>query len=236
MWQISRAGRLDRLVVFRAEAGSYVPVGELFFEGGGRSRHGRFSYARSYLASAVKRAIDPIGLPLRAKSSPAAPEEVHLAFHDAGPDGWGKGILDQAFPNRHLSMPEYLALGGLGRTGDLAFGPSPNRPATWVPGEAPLMILPDDDDDDIEALLTAAAAVDQGTGGRHHLERLFRKSSDLGGARPKARLRHEGDDWIAKFPSWGDKFDDPRMEAVCFDVCEAAARRPRRLQPSVRRR
>lgn len=222
MWRTSKAGRIDRLVVFRAEAGSYGPVGELLFEGGGKRRLGRFAYARSYLARDAKRAIDPVGLPLRTKSSAAAPEEVPLAFHDVGPDGWGKGILDQAFPNRQLSMPEYLALGGLGRTGDLAFGPTPDAPATWVPDETPLMALPDDADDDVEALLAAAIAVDQGTGGRHHLDMLFRKSSDLGGARPKARLRHEGIDWIAKFPSWGDTFDDPRVEAVCLDVCEAA--------------
>ncbi len=48
------------------------------------------------------------------------PEEVPLAFHDAGPTA-GKEILTRAFPTSVLSMPEYLALGGLGRTGDLAF-------------------------------------------------------------------------------------------------------------------
>ena len=44
----------------------------------------------------------------------------------------------------------------------------------------------------------------------------------MGGARLRAKLRHDGADWIAKFPAWGDKFDDPRLEAACLDVAEAA--------------
>jgi serine/threonine-protein kinase HipA len=160
-------------------------------------------------------------LPLRPRSALAAPEEVPLAFHDVGPDGWGKGVLDQAFPHLMLSTPEYLALGGLGRTGDLAFGPTPEGPETWVPEAAPLMQLPGGDDD-LEALLVAAAALEMGDADGHHLKLLFRHSADVGGARPKARLRHRGRDCIAKFPAWGDAFDNPRVEAACLDVAEAA--------------
>ncbi len=58
-------------------------------------------------------------------------------------------------------MPEFLALGGLRRTGDLAFGPTPDGPATWRPDEEPLVTLPDDGDD-VEALAAAIAAVDDG--------------------------------------------------------------------------
>ncbi|WP_245238808.1 hypothetical protein [Methylobacterium platani] len=76
MWQISSAGRLDRLVVFRWHAGSYVPAGELTFEGAGPTRMGRFRYARSYFARDGARPIDPLGLPLVRKSYPAAPEAV----------------------------------------------------------------------------------------------------------------------------------------------------------------
>jgi serine/threonine-protein kinase HipA len=221
MWRISKTGRIDRLVVFRALGGTYVPLGELTFEGGGGRRLGRFAYARSYLARDDKRPVDPIGLPLRPVSVAAAPEEVPLVFHDVGPDGWGKGVLIQAFPGLTLSMPEFLALGSLGRTGDLAFGPTPDGPETWVPDDEPLMDLPREEDD-LETLMAAAAAVDAGEAQRHHFKLLFRNSADIGGARPKARIRHDGKDWIAKFPAWSDRFDDPRLEAVCLDVAEAA--------------
>lgn len=221
MWRISSSGRIERLVVFRARKGAYVPVGELTFDGAGKVRSGKFVYARSYLALDEAGPIDPIGLPLGRGAAAPAPGEVPLAFHDVGPDGWGKGILEQAFPSRRLSMPEFLALGGLSRTGDLAFGATPAGPETWLPGDEPLLTLPSDDDD-IEALTQAAIALDQGEGNEHHLRLLLRASADVGGARPKTRLRHQGIDWIAKLPAWGDTFDEPRAEAASLDVAEAA--------------
>ncbi len=209
MWQTSRTGRLDYLVVYRWRGDGYGPVGDLTFEGSGPRRNGRFRYASSYFGQDGAKAIDPVGLPLVRKSYAAAPEEVPLAFHDAGPDGWGKEILTRAFPTSVLSMPEYLALGGLGRTGDLAFGPTPTSgPVTWTPPEAPLVDLPDEADD-LGALMDAAAAVEAGDAEGHHFKLLFR-NSDVGGARPKARIRSEGRQWIAKFPTSLDKFDDPR--------------------------
>ena len=191
------------------------------FQGGDVRRQGRFVYARSYLARAEKKPVDPVGLPLRHRSVAADPEEVPLVFHDVGPDGWGKEILTHAFPRVTLGMPEFLALGGPGRTGDLAFGPTPAGPERWIPDDEPLLGLPREEDD-LETLMGAAAAVDAGDAEGHHFKLLFRKSADIGGARPKARIRHEGKDWIAKFPTWADKFDNPRLEAVCLDVAEAA--------------
>lgn len=222
MWQTSKSGRIDRLVVYRWHAGSYVPAGELTFEGSGTLRVGRFRYARSYFELDDAKPIDPLGLPLARKSFPGAPEEVPLAFFDSGPDGWGKEVLRRAFPMSVLSMPEYLALGGTGRTGDLAFGPTPESgPRSWVPEEQPLVTLPRETDD-LGELMEAAAAVDAGEGAKHHFALLFRKSGDVGGARPKARIRHDGRQWIAKFPTTMDRFDDPRIEAVCLDVAAAA--------------
>ncbi|MFC6046840.1 HipA N-terminal domain-containing protein, partial [Methylobacterium hispanicum] len=218
MWRTSRSGRLDRLVVFRWHAGSYVPAGELTFEGAGEKRIGRFSYARSYLGLDDARPIDPLGLPLIGRSFAGSPEELPLAFHDVGPDGWGKEVLRRAFPRTTLSMPEYLALGGTDRTGDLAFGPSPEAgPQTWKPDEEPLIELPGETDD-LDALMAAASSVDAGEGTKQHLALLFRKSGDVGGARPKARIRYGGRQWIAKFPTAMDRFDDPRVEAACLDV------------------
>ncbi|MFK5596159.1 type II toxin-antitoxin system HipA family toxin [Methylobacterium sp. HMF5984] len=221
MWRTSKTGRLDYLVVYRWHGDDYAPVGDLTFEGTGPKRVGRFRYASSCLGHVKAKPIDPIGLRLVAKSYAAVPEEVPLAFHDAGPDGWGKEVLTRAFPESTLSMPEYLALGGRGRTGDLAFGPNPDDgPMTWLPPEEPLVDLPGETDD-LEALMDAAAAVEAGDAEGHHFKLLFR-NSDVGGARPKARIRSEGRQWIAKFPTSMDKFDDPRVEAACLDVAEAA--------------
>ena len=221
MWKLSKHDRIEQMYVFRWGPEGYAPIGLLIFEGGALQRVGRFLYGPNFLASEGRRPIDPVGLPLTKKSKPAAPEEVQLAFQDVGPDGWGKGILTQAFPRLKLGMPEFLALGGLSRTGDLAFGPTPDAPETWTPEDEPALVLPADEDS-LEDLLTAAESVDAGDAPRHYLTRLIRHSSDVGGARPKARLRSGGREWIAKFPTWGDTFDDPKAEAVCLDVAEAA--------------
>lgn len=220
MWTLSKHGRIERMYVFRWGPEGYAPIGLLAFEGGALRRIGRFLYGPTFLASEERRPIDPMGLPLTSKWK-LAPGEVHLAFHDVGPDGWGKGILTQAFPRLELGMPEFLALGGLSRTGDLAFGPTAGAPGTWTPEDEPALVLPGDEDS-LEDLLAAAESVEAGNAPRHHLARLIRHSSDVGGARPKARLRSGGREWIAKFPTWGDAFDDPRAEAVCLDVAEAA--------------
>lgn len=50
-------------------------------------------------------------------------------------------------------------------------------------------------------------------------------SSNIGGARPKARIRISDKEWIAKFSTWDDRFDNPRAEAVCLDFAEAAGLR-----------
>jgi serine/threonine-protein kinase HipA len=220
-WRISN-GRIDRLVVFKTMGDDHVPIGELTFEGSARVRQGRFVYAGSWLKNPDRIVIDPISLPLRKKSVPGLPDEVPLAFYDVGPEGWAKGVLEAAFPNLILGMAEFLALGTLQRTGDLAFGPDPDRgPETWVPADSPFLELPREDDD-LAALQAAAEAVETGLPTKTHLQMLVKSSADVGGARPKARIRHDGLEWIAKFHAWGDAFDDPRLEAVCLDLAEAA--------------
>jgi len=82
------------------------------------------------------------------------------------------------------------------------------------------MTIPDEGDT-LEQLQAAAEAADAGTATARHLDLLFRKSGDLGGARPKATIWRDGLPWIAKFRAQGDAFDDPRVEAVCLSLARA---------------
>ncbi len=218
MWPISENGRLDRLVVFASLAGETAPVGELVFEGRDRTRS-FFRYARSWLENAAGRfPLAPL-LPLKARAVASEPHAVPLFFYDAAPDGWGKSVLSFAYPEQTWGMAEFLAAAGDDRTGELLFGPDPDGPERFVPGRA--MIEPPGDETTLEALLDAAEAVDEGRPRQHHLDLLFRGSADVGGARPKTRIRRRGRSWIAKFPARGDIFDDPRLEAVCLDLAAA---------------
>ncbi|MEO0036034.1 MAG: hypothetical protein RLZZ501_2057 [Pseudomonadota bacterium] len=218
MWKISEDGRVDRLVVYLTVDGQPVPVGAITVEGKGQVRQSSFAYARSWLERGV--AISP-ALPLRSRAVVSAPHELPLPFYDAAPDGWGRGVLTAAFPRQVFGMAEFLAAAGDERTGDLRFGPTPESgPMQWVPQDDPRFTLPGDART-LQDLLEAAEAVDAGEATLTHLRRLFRSSADTGGARPKARLTLDGVEWIAKFRTWGDAFDDPRIEALCLDLARS---------------
>lgn len=217
-WQISKSGRLDHLVVFLGK--DATPVGELLFQGGGKVRSSVFRYARSWLNdTARRRPLSLVELPLRAKGKDSAPYELPLPLYDAAPDGWGRSVLEAAYPMQTFGLGEFLAAAGDERTGDLRFGHDPVLgPEQWVP-HAP-SIAPPSGSDTLEDLIVAAEAVDAGHPTAHHLSLLLRASADSGGARPKARLRHQGGEWIAKFRTWGDGFDNPRMETVCLSLAQ----------------
>jgi serine/threonine-protein kinase HipA len=224
MWCVSSSGRLDSLTVFKHLDGRYVPAGELTFQGQEILRPGTFTYVQSYLESDNAVPIDPIGLPLRQHPFPGYPE-VPLACLDAGPEGWGRTVLSAAFEASTFGAAELLAAGTTARTGDLVFGALAQAgPGTYHPDQALCPASPEAKSD-LEALMTAAIAADEGSATQEQLALLVRASADVGGARPKVRWRDGEGEWIAKFSTWGDKFDDPRIEAVCLDVAEAAGLR-----------
>jgi hypothetical protein len=70
MWRLSDAGLIERLVVFEHLGGACVPAGEIAVEGARVGRFGHFAYARSYLARADRRPIDPVGLPFGPRFRP----------------------------------------------------------------------------------------------------------------------------------------------------------------------
>lgn len=221
-WPVSKSGRIDRLVVFSMAGPTPRPVGELLFEGTAVARPSVFRYARSWLSDPEAPPLDPLGLPKRPKAVRSHPYELPLVLYDAGPDGWGKAVLANAYPNTIFGMAEFLAAAGEDRTGDLGFGPAPEEgPRRFVPEEP--LITPPDGMETLESLVEAAEALDEGRAEKHHLAMLLRSSADVGGARPKARVRRSAEDIgaIAKFPARGDAFDEPRVEAVCLSLADA---------------
>ncbi len=107
-WKISRDGRIDRMVVFVDLEGGPVPAGALTFEGRRRTQS-YFTYAKSWLAREDRFPLSPTGLPIRPRAVVSAPFAVPPPFADSAPDGWGRSILTQAFPNQDFGMGEFLA-------------------------------------------------------------------------------------------------------------------------------
>lgn len=217
-WQISD-GRIDRVVVFAQIDGAPIPAGELVFQGRTK-RLGTFSYARSWIDARLPPLV-PVDLPVRARGFEGTPNEAPLAFYDSIPDGWGLSILQRAFPSQVFGIAEQLAACGDDRTGFLSCGPTSAASERWIPEEAPELHLATGSES-FDDLIAAALAADNDQASQTQLRALFRTSADIGGARPKARIRRDGQEWIAKLPAVGDAFDEPRIEAVCLAIADKA--------------
>lgn len=216
-WQISNS-RIDRLIVFAELDGALAPAGELVFQGT-QKRIGTFHYARSWIENSNP-PLAPVDLPVRRSALPGSPAEAPLAFYDAAPDGWGTSILQRAFPLQQFGLAEKLAATGDDRIGALSFGFSPKAPSQWLPGTPELKLATGNES--YEELVLAAIAADNDSADSTQLRALFRSSADIGGARPKARVRYADKEWIAKVPALGDGFDEPRIEAFCLAFAREA--------------
>ncbi len=220
MWSISKSGHVDKLVVFMEIDSLPVPVGVLSSSGDGRLRRAVFQYGKSWLENRERQAISPVGLPLIAKPQGSI-YEAHIPFYDAVPDGWGKSVIRHAFPEHDFAISDFLAITGSDRSGNLSFGPSPSMPPEqWLPKYQQFGSIPSGAED-LEELLDAAEKSESGDANQHHFNLLFRSSADQGGARPKTTIKSGGRHYIAKFPALDDRFDDPKVEAVCLSLARA---------------
>lgn len=163
MWWTSE--KYKHLIVFLDHEGEYIPVGQLTPQGASQAH---FKFARSWLTNPDNRAIDPVFLAPRKKTILSAPYAMHLPFYDASPDGWGRQILNAAFPDHHFTETDYLAAAGDRRTGAIAIGRDPDEgPLRWRPDDSPMLGL--EETSSLEQLLEAAEAVDRQDFNLNHL-------------------------------------------------------------------
>ena len=83
-----------------------------------------FQYARDYINDKRAIALDPIALPLHAGEMVTLREGDALipdAFSDAGPDAWGRMVIDRVANPERKSEFDYLLAAGSNRTGALDF-------------------------------------------------------------------------------------------------------------------
>jgi len=120
---------------------------------------------------------------------------------DAGPDSWGRALIDRLYGAQDQLGYLRLSQGGV-RTGALLFSDSP----TSVNSTAWLASI-----SDLEDIQQAARAVELGKELPRDAEQLLRPGLSLGGARPKCSVLADGRIWIAKFPSTKDSPELPEI-------------------------
>ena len=201
----------DKLYVWVRRGESNVPIlcGELSLLNGRRCI---FSYDEAWLNHQDGFALSP-DMPLKAgKIEPQAGLDLHPIFADAGPDRWGKNVIDKVFnPDRKTPLA-YLELAGEDRIGALQFSRSNKE---YIPKLENAFYAAD-----IPNLIRAANALDMHMPIDAELKRLLRPGSTAGGARPKAIIEYNHEPWIAKFPAHGDLCDVCAIEHATLKLAQ----------------
>jgi serine/threonine-protein kinase HipA len=170
---------------------------------------GKFVYGRSYLARNDAVEIDPVELKLSDETYETARlGGVFGALRDAGPDYWGRRVIERHSGKIMLGEIDYLLESPDDRAGGLGFGlgqepPAPRRKFNKTLDLSKLQKIADDiigqeikekDDDVVQ------------------IEELMLIGTSLGGARPKTVVEDEQGLWIAKFNRPDDRWNFAKVE------------------------
>ena len=172
---------------------------------------GRFVYGRRYLAREDAVPIDPIELKLDTRTYET--QRMHGLFgalRDAGPDFWGRRVIEKYAGKPMESELDYLLRSPDDRAGALGFGlnaePSaPQREFNRTIDLARLQSLADQliRDEDQPAAATQQHEQDSD---------LLLLGTSMGGARPKVVVEDDEALWVAKFNRTDDKWNHARVE------------------------
>lgn len=170
---------------------------------------GKFIYGQSYLARANAVAIDPFELKLTTETFETRQfNGIFGALRDAGPDYWGRRVIEKYSGKIGLSELDYLLYSPEDRAGALGFGRNrkplaPLQRYSRTLNLAELQRIADaiiaDEELPIDSLSEQA-------------ESLLLAGTSMGGARPKAVIEEDDNLWIAKFNHPDDRWNNARVE------------------------
>ena len=175
---------------------------------------GRFVYGKSYLARGNAVAIDPIELKLSGDTYETARlNGVFGALRDAGPDYWGRRVIEKHAGAAQLGELDYLLNSADDRAGALGFGlnqqpPAPRRKFNKTIELAKLQEI-------AEALMREE---DVRTEEAAQVQDLMLIGTSMGGARPKAVVEDGEGLWIAKFNRPDDRWNNTRVERAMLEL------------------
>ena len=202
---------VDRLYLWSLQQPSRpLPVGELNLV---RSNQGvSLKYCTHWLEHGFALSED---LPLTDQEFlPAERNAAVGAVDDARPDRWGERVIRFIDKPGRLSLLEYLYFAGDDRFGALGVSTSPER---YLPRRlGPLPTL--EEADRIHDLIRK---VQENEPIPPELRRLVSPGATMGGARPKALLDMQGEQWVIKF-SDGEPADTPLIEHATMTLARQA--------------
>jgi len=170
---------------------------------------GRFIYGKSYLERSDAVPIDPIELKLSATTFETTRlSGVFGALRDAGPDYWGRRVIEKHAGKVQLGEMDYLLESPDDRAGALGFGlgqkpPGPRRQFNKTLELGKLQALAD-------ALIENE--LDNTDPADAQVQDLMLLGTSMGGARPKTVVEDDEGLWIAKFNRADDRWNAARVE------------------------
>ena len=145
------------------------------------------------------------------------------AVDDARPDRWGERVIRLIDKPPRLSLMEYLYFAGPDRFGALGVSTSREHFSPRTGGPLPTLA----DADSIHDLVRKVLANEPVPAAQ---KRLLAPGVTMGGARPKALLDLDGEQWIVKFPA-GDPTDTPLIEHAAMMLARKARIRTATTRP-----
>jgi serine/threonine-protein kinase HipA len=169
---------------------------------------GQFVYRALYLEDPNAVEIDPVELKLSKRTyETALLNGVFGALRDAGPDFWGRRVIEKHAGKPQLGELDYLLESPDDRAGALGFGlnttpPAPQRKFNKTIDLEKLQTLAD-------ALLDDELPNDPQA---QQIQDLLLLGTSMGGARPKAVVQDDDGLWVAKFNKERDRWNYARVE------------------------
>jgi serine/threonine-protein kinase HipA len=170
-----------------------------------------FVYGDRYLSHPDAYSIDPRQLPLRKGvfNFPSLP----LSIQDNGPDDFGRYLYQQLHGDSPASELDYHLGSGMRGIGAMAFSPTTEPPKQ---GELSVSLS------SLDELYSAYRALEQHKSLPEKMEKLLTPGISIAGARPKALLEEEGEEWIVKFNRDNDVFNIAIAEHTTMEAAGSA--------------
>ncbi len=177
------------------------------------SRGVSLRYADSWIESGFALSED---LPLLSGQEflPKERDTAAGAVDDARPDRWGERVIRFIDKPPRLSLLEYLYFAGDDRFGALSVSTSDREYLPRRLGPLPTLA-------DTQAIDELVRKVLDGEPVASELKRLVAPGVTLGGARPKALIEIDGEQWVVKFAD-GDPIDAPLVEHAAMTLAARA--------------
>lgn len=188
---------------------------------------GQFVYGKTYLARNDSVEIDPVELKLGTATykSPKF-QGVFNSLRDAGPDYWGRQLIEKYSGKTNLDEIDYLLESPDDRAGALGFGLNQEPPAPLRKFNNTLQL---------EKLQSIAhrlieEQVMETDFATVQTKDILLIGTSMGGARPKAVVEDESGLWVAKFSRPDDRWNNPRVEHAMLElarICKINSARSR---------